>query len=117
MDARQRTAIAGQEHIGGWQSQAGAGRAENVDDAIRLANASSYGLTASIFSSDLANALRFADEAEFGIVKINKATTGNEIHVPFGGRKHSGSGPPEMGWATWDFYTQWKTVYISAPPS
>jgi aldehyde dehydrogenase (NAD+) len=87
-------------------------RAESYEQAVQFANDSQYGLSASIFSRDIDHALRFAEDADVGVIKINKATTGNEIHVPFAGRKDSGSGPPEMGWATWDFYTRWKTCYI-----
>jgi aldehyde dehydrogenase (NAD+) len=87
-------------------------RARDMTDAVRLANASSYGLSASVFSRDIDRCLGFADEVEVGVVKINKATTGNEIHVPFGGRKQSGSGSPEMGWAAAEFFTEWKTVYV-----
>lgn len=87
-------------------------RAATIDDAVRVANDTPYGLAASVFSKDIDHALRLANELDSGVVKINKATTGNEVHVPFGGRKASGFGPPEMGWPTWDFYTRWKTVYI-----
>ena len=87
-------------------------RARDPEDAVRLANASSYGLSASVFSRNIDRCLAFAEAAEVGVVKINKATTGNEIHVPFGGRKQSGSGSPEMGWTAADFYTEWKTVYV-----
>jgi aldehyde dehydrogenase (NAD+) len=87
-------------------------RADGVDEAVAVANSSPYGLSASVFTNDIDRALRIAEELDSGVVKINKATTGNEIHVPFGGRKESGFGPPEMGWPTWDFYTRWKTVYV-----
>jgi len=87
-------------------------RAKDYDDAVRLANATAYGLSASIFTRDLDLALRFAEDAEAGVVKVNKATTGNEPHVPFGGRKASGAGPSEMGWTARDFFTTWKTVYV-----
>lgn len=86
----------------------------SIDAAIAEANASPFGLSASIFTADLELAARFTDECEAGVVKVNKATTGNEIHVPFGGHKESGSGSSEMGWASREFFTKWKTVYLDS---
>jgi len=56
--------------------------------------------------------MQFSSESESGVVKINKSTTGNEPHVPFGGHKDSGSGSAEMGWASREFLTRWKTLYF-----
>ncbi len=85
----------------------------DVDAAIAVANDSSYGLSGGIVTNDLTAAMRFADEAEVGIVKINRPTTGVDLNAPFGGNKLSSSGTfREQGAVAVDFYTRLKTVYI-----
>jgi aldehyde dehydrogenase (NAD+) len=61
-------------------------------EAIRLANATKYGLVASVTSNDLEHAHRVALELEAGMVHINDQTIQDEHHVPFGGVKGSGIG-------------------------
>lgn len=87
--------------------------AGSYDEAVALANDTPYGLSASVFTSDLARALRFADDSRTGIVKVNQGTAGVEFQVPFGGMKDSGSGHREQGKAAREFFTESKTVYIS----
>ena len=87
--------------------------ARNKEDAIELANNSEYGLTAGLCTTDLSNALEFVDKIQAGVIKINKPTTGLELHVPFGGFKKSSSNTfKEQGEAAIDFYTRVKTVYV-----
>jgi aldehyde dehydrogenase (NAD+) len=83
----------------------------SLDDALRRANAVEYGLSASIFTSNLASARRFVNEIEAGIVRVNGQTAGADVHVPFGGIKSSGFGPHEQGRAALEFYTEVVTVY------
>ena len=61
------------------------------DEAIALANASSFGLGGSIFCSDLTRARRVADRIESGMVWINHPTS-SQADLPFGGVKRSGFG-------------------------
>jgi aldehyde dehydrogenase (NAD+) len=85
----------------------------SLDEAIELANDSEYGLSGGIVTNDLAAAMRFADEAEVGVVKVNRPTTGLDLNAPFGGVKHSSSGTfREQGNVAVDFYTRLKTVYL-----
>jgi acyl-CoA reductase-like NAD-dependent aldehyde dehydrogenase len=86
-------------------------RFDDLDDALRRANAVAFGLSASIFTSDLKSAQRFVSELEAGILHVNSQTAGAEVHVPFGGIKGSGFGPHEQGRAAMDFYTEVVTVY------
>ena len=86
----------------------------SLDDALRRANAVEYGLSASIFTSNLASARRFVNEIEAGIVRVNGQTAGADVHVPFGGIKSSGFGPHEQGRAALEFYTEVVTVYHDA---
>ena len=78
---------------------------------MRRANAVEYGLSASIFTTSLVSARRFADEIDAGIIRINGQTAGADVHVPFGGIKASGFGPHEQGRAAMDFCTEVVTVY------
>jgi aldehyde dehydrogenase (NAD+) len=89
--------------------------AENLDQAIELANSVKYGLSASIFTRDLGKALTFAHGIQAGIVHINSETPGAEPQVPFGGYKSSSSYSREQGKSAREFYTQVKTVYIDLP--
>ena len=85
----------------------------DLDEAIALANDSSFGLSGGIVTNDLAAAMRFADEAQIGVVKVNRPTTGVDLNAPFGGVKDSSSGTfREQGSVAVDFYTRLKTVYL-----
>jgi aldehyde dehydrogenase (NAD+) len=86
--------------------------ATSYADAVRLANDTRYGLSASIFTNDLSRALRFADDIHAGVVKVNQESAGIEFQVPFGGMQESSSGSREQGKAAREFFTQWKTVYV-----
>ncbi|GBC68544.1 Aldehyde dehydrogenase, thermostable [archaeon HR01] len=88
-------------------------RARNFDEAVDLANKIEYGLSASIFTRNLSRAFEFVERVEAGVVKINKPTTGIELHMPFGGFKKSSWGmAKEQGESALDFYTRVKTVYL-----
>jgi succinate-semialdehyde dehydrogenase/glutarate-semialdehyde dehydrogenase len=65
--------------------------AENEIEAIQLANATSYGLGAAVFTSDLAKGERIAKELEAGTCCVN-AFVSSDPRVPFGGIKQSGVG-------------------------
>ena len=86
---------------------------DSYDQAVALANDTPYGLSASLFTRDLAQALRFTEDSRSGIVKVNQSTAGVELHVPFGGVKGSGFGHREQGKAAREFFTESKTVYLS----
>ena len=87
--------------------------AKNVDEAVELANQSEFGLTACICTSNLGNALEFAERVQAGVVKVNRPTVGLELQVPFGGIKKSSSDSfKEQGEEGIDFYTRIKTVYM-----
>ena len=89
-------------------------RFATLDEALARANAVEYGLSAAIFTSSLAAARRFTDEAQAGVIHVNSPTTGAEVYVPFGGIKASGWGPHEQGRTALDFYTESVTIYEDA---
>jgi acyl-CoA reductase-like NAD-dependent aldehyde dehydrogenase len=64
---------------------------DSVEEAIRLANGTRYGLQAGIFTSSLDNALRAAQGLEFGGVTVNEAPTFRSDQMPYGGVKDSGN--------------------------
>lgn len=86
--------------------------ARDYEDAIDLANDCVFGLSSSIFTTNLNTALRFTRESEAGMVHVNVNTTYSEPHMPFGGYKDSGFGGREAGWEAIEFFTEWKSVYI-----
>ena len=87
--------------------------AEDLDEAIQLANGSAFGLSAALFTRDLPSALRYVRRIDAGLVRVNGDTTGVDPHAPFGGVKGSSSGSREQGRAARDFYTELKTIQIS----
>lgn len=67
-------------------------RVNDIDEAIRLANSTNYGLSASIFTRDIDRALRFAREVDSGNLHINWGTQWRADLMPYGGLKDSGLG-------------------------
>lgn len=86
--------------------------APNVDAAVKGVNDSSYGLSAAVFTRDLAMAMEFVRRVDTGQVAVNRPTSGWDVHLPFGGFKESGSWSKEQGLEGIDFYTRVKTVAI-----
>ena len=87
-------------------------RVPDADAALAVANAVRYGLAASIYTRDVSEAFKFADQLEAGIVHVNSPTVGGEAHIPFGGMKATGVGLREMGREAVGFFTELKVVYL-----
>ncbi|MDB6101166.1 MAG: aldehyde dehydrogenase family protein [Gammaproteobacteria bacterium] len=66
--------------------------AESAEEALTIANDTSYGLAAGVITNDLQKAMDLALKLETGMVHINDTTVSDEPHVPFGGIKNSGFG-------------------------
>ncbi|TDY42179.1 aldehyde dehydrogenase (NAD+) [Alicyclobacillus sacchari] len=86
--------------------------ASGFDEAVQLSNQTVYGLSASVFTQNIHHALRFLNESEAGMVRVNLEFAGVEYQAPFGGMKASSSHSREQGQAALDFYTQTKTCAI-----
>jgi acyl-CoA reductase-like NAD-dependent aldehyde dehydrogenase len=67
-------------------------RVNGVDEAVRVANDTEYGLSAAIFGQDITRALTVARRIQSGICHINGPTVADEAQMPFGGMKASGYG-------------------------
>lgn len=87
-------------------------RASGFDDAVRIANATKYGLSAAVFTENVVSAMRATEEIDTGLFYVNAGTTGAEAHLPSGGIKDSGNGHREASVAALDSYTEWRSVYI-----
>jgi acyl-CoA reductase-like NAD-dependent aldehyde dehydrogenase len=87
-------------------------RVRSLAEAIAVSNGVEYGLSSSIFSRDVNNAFRAMRDLNTGITYINAGTIGAEVHLPFGGTKHTGNGHREAGQAALDVFTEWKSIYV-----
>jgi aldehyde dehydrogenase (NAD+) len=87
-------------------------RVPDAPAALSVANGVRFGLSASVYTSDVASMFRFVDRLDAGIIHVNSPTVGGEAHVPFGGMKATGVGLREMGRVAIDFYTELKVVYV-----
>jgi betaine-aldehyde dehydrogenase len=83
---------------------------DTEEEAVRLANATPYGLSGSIWSRDIGRALRTARGVQAGVISVN---SNSSVHTeaPFGGYKMSGIGR-ELGMSAIDLYTETKNVFI-----
>jgi len=88
-------------------------RCSSLDEAINIVNNVPFGLSASIYSRDVNVTARAERKLATGIVYINASTIGAEVHLPFGGWRHSGSGHPEAGGrgGAIDFFSRVKVIY------
>jgi aldehyde dehydrogenase (NAD+) len=87
--------------------------ADNMDDALSIANDTLYGLSSSIYTQDVNRAFVAARDLETGITYVNSSTIGAETHLPFGGTRRTGNGHREGAAQTaLEIFTEWKTIYV-----
>lgn len=86
----------------------------DLQEAIRQANATPYGLQAAVWTADITKAIQAARALRAGTVHVNQYD-GDDITVPFGGYKQSGNGRDKSLHAL-DKYTELKTTWIQVMP-
>lgn len=87
-------------------------RVKNLDEAIKIANDTEYGLQAGVFTNDYYAAMRCANEIEAGTVFVNKQSTFRTDNMPFGGFKNSGIGKEGVKYA-FDEMTKTKLIGLN----
>lgn len=87
------------------------------DEAVALATANEYGLSAGVFSASVGRALAVGNRLNTGLLHINDQTVADEPHIPFGGNGASGNGTRIGGPASFEEFTQWQWVTIKDKPN
>lgn len=90
---------------------------KDVDEAIALANRTEYGLSTSIFTSSVTDAMRFARDAEAGNIQINWSPQWRADFMPYGGLKKSGIGKEGMRSACLEMTEEKSVVFHGIPPA
>jgi len=85
---------------------------DTFEEAIDIANDVAYGLSASVYTSNIGHMMSFIHEMDAGLIRVNAETAGVELQAPFGGMKQSSSHSREQGQAAVEFYTNIKTVFV-----
>lgn len=91
--------------------------ADDLDEAIAIANQVDFALSSGIVTDNLIHAETFRRRSKAGMVTINATTAGLDFHVPFGGRSPSGYGAREQGIAAQEFFTEYKSCYFNVSNS
>jgi aldehyde dehydrogenase (NAD+) len=86
-------------------------RVANADEAFAVNNDVKYGLSSSIYTTNVNTAFRAFNELDNGITYVNAPTIGAEAHLPFGGVKQTGNGHREGGWQVYEFFSETKVGY------
>lgn len=84
---------------------------DDIEDAVRIANDTRYGLASSVYTDDLDTAHRVSKAIRAGTVSINCFSEG-DTGVPFGGYKESGFGGREKSFLAHNQYTETKTIWV-----
>jgi aldehyde dehydrogenase (NAD+) len=92
-------------------------RVSGFDEALELANATPYGLTAAIWTRSVHRGQEFVQRVRSGVAAVNGPTYGSEPHWPFGGEGDSGTGWREAGTEAIDVYSDLKTVHVTHDPA
>lgn len=89
---------------------------DGIEEALNLANATEYGLTAAIHTCSVDRAMWFAQRVRAGVANVNLGSYGSEPHMPFGGFGASGNGTREPGMEALDVYSELKNISFLVRP-
>jgi len=87
-------------------------KVRSAEEAFAVNNGVRYGLSSSVYTSNVNVAFRALQELDNGITYVNAPTIGAEAHLPFGGVKETGNGHREGGWEVYEFYSETKVGYV-----
>jgi aldehyde dehydrogenase (NAD+) len=87
-------------------------KVSTVEEAFTVNNDVRYGLSSSVYTSNVNVAFRAMQDLDNGITYVNAPTIGAEAHLPFGGVKETGNGHREGGWEVYEFYSETKVGYV-----
>ncbi|MCH9032866.1 MAG: aldehyde dehydrogenase family protein, partial [candidate division Zixibacteria bacterium] len=85
---------------------------KSLEDGIRIANNTEYGLSASIYTSSVNRAYKAMRDIYTGLFYVNAPTIGAEVHLPFGGTRNTGNGHREAGKQALDIFSEWKSIFV-----
>ncbi len=87
--------------------------AKSLEDAIEINNRTNFGLSTSVYTSNVHRAFEAMRDVTTGLLYINAGTIGSEVQLPFGGTRGTGNGHREGGGpVVLDTFTEWKTIYV-----
>jgi acyl-CoA reductase-like NAD-dependent aldehyde dehydrogenase len=87
--------------------------AQSLEDAIEINNRTNFGLSTSIYTSNVNRAFEAMRDVTTGLLYINAGTIGSEVQLPFGGTRGTGNGHREGGGpVVLDTFSEWKTIYV-----
>ncbi len=85
----------------------------SLEQAIEVNNHVNFGLSASLYTSNVNRAFEAMRDVTTGLLYINAGTIGSEVQLPFGGTRGTGNGHREGGGpVVLDTFTEWKTIYV-----
>src|SRR5204862_7691834 len=87
-------------------------KVRSLEEAIAVNNATPFGLSSSIFTTNVNAAFTAMRDLSTGIVYVNHGTTGAETHLPFGGNRGTGNGHRAAGHTMLDPFSGWKSIYV-----
>ncbi len=88
-------------------------RTNSIEQAIEFNNKTNFGLSTSVYTSNVNRAFEAMRDVTTGLLYINAGTIGSEVQLPFGGTRGTGNGHREGGGpVVLDTFTEWKTIYV-----
>lgn len=87
--------------------------AQSLQDAIEINNRTNFGLSTSVYTTNVNEAFEAMRDVTTGLLYINAGTIGSEVQLPFGGTRGTGNGHREGGGpVVLDTFTEWKSIYV-----